>query len=87
MRKFRMRIEAYVEIELADEVIDVVDDEWRSQLYDLNGAEEIAAHIGRNMAVNDAELSLLDGWADQPNSNARMTLEPDWEVTYIKELK
>ena len=82
-----MTIETDVEIELADEVINVVDGEWRSQLYNLNGAEEIAAHTGYNMVVNQAQLSQLDGWADQPNENAKLTLKPDWEVTYIKEIK
>jgi hypothetical protein len=86
MRKFRMTIETDVEIELADEVINVVDDEWRKQLYDLHSAEEIAEHIGINLVVNQAKLSQLDGWADQPDSNAKIS-RPDWTVTYIQEIQ
>jgi hypothetical protein len=81
-----MTIETDIEIELEDSVIDVVDDSWRNQLYDLKSAEEIAEHIGINMVVNDAKLSQLDGWADQPDSNARMTLKPNWSVSYILEV-
>lgn len=82
-----MTIETDVEIELADEVINVVDDEWRKQLYDLHGAEEIAVHIGYNMVINNAKLSELDGWADQLDKNAKITLRPDWSVSYIQEIK
>jgi len=80
-RKFLVEFNGQVEIELDDEVINVVDDEWRSQLYDLKTPEEIARHIGYNLVINQWNLSNLDGWADQPNSNARVISEPNWEVS------
>ena len=83
-----MVIETSIELELDDSVINVVDDEWRKQLYDLNNAEEIAEHIGLMMAAKDFKLSQLDGWADQPDDNAKIKrLQPEWVVTYIKEIK
>ena len=85
-RKFLMTIETDIEIELEDEVIDVVDDAWREELYDLDGAEEIVEHVALNMVVNNCNLSQLDGWANQPDKNARITLNPDWTVSYIKEV-
>ena len=85
-RKFLMTIETDIEIELEDEVIDVVDDAWREELYDLDGAEEIVEHVALNMVVNNCNLSQLDGWANQPDKNARITLNPDWTVSYIREV-
>jgi hypothetical protein len=59
-------------LELDDAVIDAVDDEWRSQLYQLHEPEEIAEMIGRCMILYDSQLSSLDGWRDQPDKNARL---------------
>lgn len=60
-------------IELDDVVIDAVDDEWRSNFYShLETPTDIAEHIAFNIIVNDAELSDLDGFADQPNDFARI---------------
>ena len=70
MRIFKGVIEIEYELGLADEVIDAVDDEWRSSFYDLRSPEEIAGMIARCLIVYDLHLSSLDGFADQPNSNA-----------------
>ena len=71
-------------IELDQAVIDAVDDDWRSVLYDLHTPEEIAEHIGWNLCARNVKLSNLDGWADQPDSNARIVKYPtldDFAVT------
>jgi hypothetical protein len=86
MRKFRVIVEAEFEIEVADPVIDAVDDEWREQLYDLDGVEEIVGHVALNMAVNNAKLSELEGWADQPDDNAKVTSRIEWSTPYVKEI-
>ena len=65
-------------IELDDAVIDVVDDDWRKQLYDLHTPEDIAKHVAYNLLENKIQLSQMDGWADQPNSNARVIQWPDY---------
>ena len=70
-------------IELDDAVIDVVDDEWRAGLYNLHTPEEIAEHIACNL-VRGARLSMLDGWADQPDRNACFLDGPEWEVGYVR---
>ena len=70
-RRFRIIFSGEAEIELDSLVIAVVDDEWRSYLYNLKTPEEIASHIGYNLIFNNARLSMLDGWADQPDSNAK----------------
>jgi hypothetical protein len=64
-------------IQLDNAVIDAVDDSWREMLYSLYTPEDIARHIAYNMVINRLDLSQLDGWADQPNSNARMIYWPD----------
>lgn len=87
MRKFSVIIETEVEIEVKDAVIDVVDDEWRKQLYDLNGVEEIVEHVALNMVVNNAKLSQLEGWADQPDDNARIISRIEWSVPYVREVE
>ena len=71
-RSFQVTFRFEVEIELDDKVIDVVDDEWRSQLYDLYTPEDIAEHIAFNLVINQWGLSTLDGWADQPDENAKL---------------
>jgi len=78
-KEFVVEITATVVIDLEEAVIDVVDDEWRSHLYNLKTPEEIAEHIAYNMIVNGAKLSQLDGWADQPDENATIMLGPSWE--------
>ena len=81
-----------VVIDLDEKVISVVNDEWRKSLYDLHTPEDIAAHIAYNLVVNKIPLSSMDGWADQPNENARIIEddiyeEDDWGVSRSKEIK
>jgi hypothetical protein len=86
-RTFYVEFVVNAKIELDDQVIDVVDDEWRSQLYNLKTPEQIAEHIAYNMLAYDSNLASLDGWADQPNSNARIIGYPDWDCEECKEIK
>lgn len=79
-RKFRVSFEGEAVIELDDAVIRVVNDEWRASFYQLVTPEDIAKHIGYNMIVNNAALDDLDGWADQPEGNAQVLRQPEWEV-------
>ena len=67
-----------------DSVIDVVDDEWRKDLYNLKTAEEISEHIGYNLIINDLVLSQLDGWADQPDTNAEIIFHPNWDIKSVE---
>ena len=78
-RRFHIRIEGEAIIELADEVIDVVDDEWRDCLYYLITPDQIAEHIAYNLIVNRIPLSMMDGWADQPDTNAKV-VEIQWDM-------
>lgn len=70
-------------IELDDAVIEAVDDEWRAMFYKLRTPEQIAGHVGFNLIVNRGRLSMLDGWADQPDGNACVLEWPDldgWDI-------
>jgi hypothetical protein len=91
-RRFRVDFgdRGNVIVELDEKVISVVDDKWRSYLYNLRTPEEIAAHVAYNLAEG-SRLSRLDGWADQPDENARIienNLIPpeDLEVDYVMEV-
>lgn len=84
-RRFELHFSMYDEyvdsavIELDDAVIEAVDDEWRSVFYNLHTPERVAAHVGFNLIVNHARLSMLDGWADQPDTNACVIEWPELE--------
>lgn len=82
-KKFTVVFEVTAEIELDEQVISVVDDEWRSVLYPLHSDEDIAEHIAYNLVRNQARLSHLDGWADQPDSNAKLISE-EWELEEVR---
>lgn len=86
-RKFEVTIEITVLVELEDAVIEAVDDEWRSVFYSLHTPEAIAGHIAYNLAVNRWPLSSLDGWADQPDKNAKLLTFPEGEVTGVVEVE
>ena len=85
-RKFYLEFVGSATIELDDAVIDAVDDEWRESLYNLHTPEEIAEMVGRCMVCMHWPLSQLDGWADQPNSNARIIQDANWETVEVREI-
>lgn len=70
-RKFRVTFEGEAVIELDDAVIGA---------YVLFSPKDIAEHIAYNLVINHARLSMLDGWADLPDDNARVVGDPDWEI-------
>jgi len=80
MRRFEIELCGTVTLELEDAVINAVNDKWRSVFYDLFTPGQIAEHIAYNLVVNHVPLSMLDGWADQPDKNARVVEKRDWEL-------
>jgi hypothetical protein len=85
-RIFEINANVTYQIELDDAVIDVVDDEWRSVLYDLYTPEDIAKMVG-GCLLRGWTLSGMDGWADQPETNARIVDYIDYETESVKEIK
>ena len=85
-KRFMVELSTVVCIELQDAVIDVVNDEWRSHCYNLRTPKEIAEHLAYNIVINDAKLSQLDGWADQPNDNIKLLHSVEWESNAISEV-
>lgn len=79
-RQFHISLNGEAVIELDDAVITAVTDKWRGKFYNLHSSEDIAVHIGYNIFINGATLSLLDGFGDQPNSNVRVVEQIDWSV-------
>ena len=70
MAKRTFVIELECKVEIDDEVIAAVDDDWRKHLYPLHTPEEITQHVAFNLLVNGARLTQLDGWADKDDSMA-----------------
>lgn len=62
-------------IEIEDEVIKAVNDEWRETFYSLISPQQVAEHIAYNIIVNDARLSQLDGFANFPDDYAEILRE------------
>ena len=85
-RKFIIELRGKAIIELDDRVIGQVDDEWRSQFYDIHTANDIAEMVGRCMILYGANLSSLDGFADLPDNLARIIEPADWEGGAIEKL-
>lgn len=79
-RSFTIEVRGSATIEIDEDVIAAVDDEWRQDFYDLDSPEEIAAHIAYNEIVNSWGLSHLDGFANFPDSYAKVG-DVDIEVT------
>lgn len=89
MAKRTFHVEFSGTLELDDSVIDAVDDEWRAALYQLNTPEEIAEHIAYNLA-RGADLTQLDGWADQSDDKAKLSdfaCDSAWEAPARKPAK
>ena len=77
MATFELEITVLATLTLDEHVINVVDDEWRSYLYNLNTPEEIAEHIAYNL-LRGVRLHQLDGWTNQPDNNARLSITDMW---------
>lgn len=85
-RTFEVKLEKFITLELDDAVIDVTKtEEFKKQAYNFQTVEEVAKHIGYNMVINGSSLSNLDGWADQPDSNAKIIDESPWEAEATEE--
>jgi hypothetical protein len=84
MRKFRVRFEGEVEIEVADELLKSCNtDEWRASMFPFKRDEQFVEHIAYNMVLNDLKLGSIDGYADQPErfvAVMRGPLAADWDT-------
>lgn len=83
-KRFLIEISTLFTMELSDKVLNAVDDKWREQFYNFKTPEEIAQHIAYNMVINNAKLSQLDGFADQPNEYAELLDTPIWDTHIIE---
>lgn len=71
-RLFKVSFEGAALLELDQEVLDQVDDEWRESLYNLQDDEDVATHVGFNLIFNNWKLSHLDGFANLPDTMAKI---------------
>lgn len=81
-RTFRVRMMVDVEVEIDQAVLDVVDDEWRSEFYDFSTPGDVAQHFAFNHLVNRvSSVRILDGFAHLANPDM-VKFEIDREVEY-----
>jgi hypothetical protein len=81
-RRFTVTVTATVEIDQS--VFDEVEkDDWRGTFYNLQGDEEVAAHVGGNL-IRGASFSQLDGFGRLPDDAARSLDDWDAEAEEIK---
>lgn len=60
-------------IKIDDDVIKQVDDEWRQMFYSsVVTPQDVAEHIAFNMIVNDVGISMLDGFANFQDGQAKI---------------
>lgn len=72
MKRRRYYATFTVEIEVADALCrSVLTDEWRAVHYDLRTREDVAGHLAFNL-MRGAELSSLDGFADQDPKRVKL---------------
>ena len=77
-RKFEIEARVFAIVEIDDSVFDAVDNEWRSNFYPLHTPNDIAEHVGWNVGIMDRKLTMLDGWADQPEGSVRVIEDKEW---------
>ena len=77
MPDFEYTITTGGKIHIDQQVIDEVDDGWRSQFYQLGTPEQIAEHLVHNLVTNEASLTALDGFAHLDNSMVKVIEDDD----------
>lgn len=71
--KIRLNMSVIAVLDIDDNVINVVDEEWKKTFYDFEDTTEIILHIATNLLAGNS-LSGMDGWADQPDTNAYLNI-------------
>jgi hypothetical protein len=68
-RRFLVRGQVELTIELDQAVFDNVDDDFRKHLYDLRTDDDVVEMIGHSVVVlGNRRLTSLDGWANLDNA-------------------
>jgi len=79
-RRYAITVTIRAEMEFDDAVFAQVDEDWRRQFYrNVRTPDDVAEHVGGAMIKLHSELSGLDGFADLPDSAARIVKE-EWEA-------
>ena len=65
-------------VKINQQCFDNVDDDWREYFYPLYSDESIVKHIVWNMINNGLTLPRMDGWANLPESYAKI-VELDYQ--------
>lgn len=81
--KFNVEITLDAEVDIAQEVLDSVDDDWREFLYsDILTEYDVVKHITYNMIVNGLPLSHIDGFAQFSDAEATCKVYDEDVIVY-----
>lgn len=64
MRRFGVTVSMFVDLEIEDGVLDVVDQEWRSKFYNLDSEARVLQYLAYHLIVDGKPLSEVVGWTD-----------------------
>ncbi len=90
-RRFRVRIEREVEIDISEDVLRATaSQEWVESIGGFGKDPlKVAEHLAHNFVTNGLRLQSIDGYADQPDEAAKVVDEPwpDYEAEEIPRSK
>ena len=84
-RRFNLTVTLTATIEVADEVIKSVDDEWRESFFPLKTERQIISHIAANMLVHSGDLYDVEGFAQFDDRDAKV-VDVECDVDDIEEV-
>lgn len=86
-RRFRCVIQAEVEIEVDQTILDqALSKSYRESFYTHDDEYDVVSHLVFNMVGRQTELRNIDGFANAPATSAETTWFPDWEVEVEQEI-
>lgn len=86
-RRFRCLIQAEVEIEVDQTIIDQgLSADYRNNYYHHADANDVVSHLVFNLVGRQTRLQNIDGFANAPETSAETSWYPDWEVEVEQEI-
>ena len=87
MKKYRVVFNTEVIIEISEDLLASIDDNWRETFYSSYRTNtDIADHLAYNMGIQNLPLGYIDGFADRKDTDAKV-IDFDIETSEIEEIK
>ncbi len=69
-KRFAITIDISGELEIDEEVLNGIDDNWRKQMFDFKTTRDVVSYIASAMILDGSSLSQVDGFADRKDTDA-----------------